>query len=250
VRVNAYVCTGYTRVVYTALCATRYKIVAALYRVSNWRSYYLFSTNFPVRLSAIRKARRLIAVLSVRRLRRRQDNFMAHEYHKRRRAEISRELKVNYAYGFANRISKIDTQIVCHSNIYKLRSTDSLSHIFLRLVMYFYLILLPMLTIFESSVQRALMKTRRFSCCMHVYYTCERLARILANLPAGLEDLISFRTDRNTCNLITKKAFLIIHPTQLFLVTQKGRECVCVCVRERERETEGEGRKSFLDYTL
>jgi len=229
--------------VYTALCATRYKIVATLYHVSNWRSYYLFSTNFPIRLSAIRKARRLIAVLSVRRLRRRQDNFMAHEYHKRRRAEISRELKVvvNYAYGFANRISKIDTQIVCHSNIYKLRSTDSLSHIFLRLVM-FYLILSPMLTIFESSVQRALMKTRRFSCCMHVYYTCERLARILANLPAGLEDLISFRTDRNTCNLITKKAFLIIHPTQLFLVTQKGRECVCERERERQR---GKGERAF-----
>jgi len=74
------------------------------------------------------------------------------------------------------------------------------------------------------------MKTRRFSCCIHVYYTCERLARILANLPAGLEDLISFRTDRNTCNLITKKAFLIIHPTQLFLVTQRGRE------REKEKE--------------
>lgn len=74
------------------------------------------------------------------------------------------------------------------------------------------------------------MKTRRFSCCSLVYYTCERLARILANLPAGLKDLISFRTDRNTCNPITKKAFLIIHPTQLFLVIQKGRQ------REREKE--------------
>lgn len=104
------------------------KIVATLYRVSNWRWYYLFSINFPIRRSAVRKTRRLIAVLSILRLCRRQDNFMAHEYHKCRRVEISRGLKVvvNYAYGFASRISKIDTQIVCHS-IYKLRSTDSLS---------------------------------------------------------------------------------------------------------------------------
>lgn len=99
-----------------------------------------------------------------------------------------------------------------------------------------------MLTMSELYAQQALIKTRRFSCCILVYYICERFARIPANLPAGLEDLISSRTDRNTCNLLTKKAFLIMHPTQLFLVTQR-RE------RERKRGNERES-ESFLDYTL
>lgn len=89
-----------------------------------------------------------------------------------------------------------------------------------------------MFTIFESSVQQALMKTRKIL-LFHTRLLHMRKARShAANLPAGLEDLISFRTDRNTCNSITKKAFLIIHPTQLFLVTHRKEE------KEREREEE------------
>lgn len=84
----------------------------------------------------------------------------------------------------------------------------------------------------ESPVQQALIKTRRFS-CLHTRLLHMRKVRsriFAANLPAGLEDLISSSTDRNTCNLLTKKAFLIMHPTQLFLVIQRGKR------KEREKE--------------
>lgn len=81
----------------------------------------------------------------------------------------------------------------------------------------------------------------RFSCCILVYYICERFTRILANLPAGLEDLISSYADRNTCNPVTKKAFLIMHPTQLFLVIVRERKRE----DERRREREKEGKRAF-----
>lgn len=82
-----------------------------------------------------------------------------------------------------------------------------------------------MLTMSESSVQRASTKTRRFPCCILVYYICERFARIPANLPAGLEDLISSRTDRNTCNPPNEESFLDYASYAAFLsYTERGRE--------------------------
>jgi len=80
-----------------------------------------------------------------------------------------------------------------------------------------------MLTTSANNPPPSLPLKGKLSRCVLVYYICEGLARIPANLPAGLEDLISSRTDRNTCKLVTKKAFLIMHPTQLFLVTQSRR---------------------------
>jgi len=103
----------------------------------------------------------------------------------------------------------------------------------------------PMLTTSANhppARQRASVESEgRLSRCALVYYICEGLARIPANLPAGLEDLISSRTDRNTCKPVTKKAFLIMHPTQLFLVTQS---------RRRARRTASEGEKERRAFSI